>query len=70
MSFQNKMIKKKKKISASIIILTTNALAMTKEQLLDVAKLEVDNLDCECMIVDNGSPDGTEEALKIINCQI
>ncbi|MEK7536326.1 MAG: glycosyltransferase family 2 protein [Patescibacteria group bacterium] len=58
------MIKKKKKISASIIILTTNALAMTKEQLLDVAKLEVDNLDCECMIVDNGSPDGTEEALK------
>lgn len=52
------------KTKVSIIILTTNALAMTKEQLLDVAKLDTGNLDVECMIVDNGSPDGTEEALK------
>ncbi|WKZ26038.1 MAG: glycosyltransferase family 2 protein [bacterium] len=52
------------KTKVSIIILTTNALSMTKEQLLDVAKLDTGNLDVECMIVDNGSPDGTEEALK------
>lgn len=52
------------KTKVSIIILTTNALAMTKEQLLDVSKLDTGNLDVECMIVDNGSPDGTEDALK------
>ncbi len=48
----------------SIIILTTNALAMTKEQLLDVEKLDVKGIDVECLIVDNGSKDGTEEAIK------
>jgi len=53
----------KKLPKVSIIILTTNALAMTKEQLIDIAKLEVNGLDCECMVVDNGSGDGTEEAL-------
>jgi len=53
----------KKLPRVSIIILTTNALAMTKEQLIDIAKLEVNGLDCECMVVDNGSGDGTEEAL-------
>ncbi len=50
--------------SVSIIILTTNALAMTKEQLLDVAKLDVRGIKAECLVVDNGSKDGTEEALK------
>ena len=48
----------------SIIILTTNALAMTKEQLLDVSKLETNGFDAECLVVDNGSHDGTEEAIK------
>lgn len=48
----------------SIIILTTNALAMTKEQLLDVAKLDVRGIKPECIVVDNGSKDGTEEAIK------
>jgi GT2 family glycosyltransferase len=51
-------------IKVSIIILTTNALAMTKEQLLDVAKLDTGKLDVECLVVDNGSKDGTEEAIK------
>lgn len=46
------------------MILTTNALAMTKEQLLDVAKLRTGDLDVECLVVDNGSPDGTEAAIK------
>src|SRR3989344_3159318 len=48
----------------SIIILTTNALAMTKEQLTDVAKLDAKGLDVECLMVDNGSRDGTEDAIK------
>jgi len=48
----------------SIIILTTNALTMTKEQLLDVAKLDTKGIETECVVVDNGSKDGTEEAIK------
>jgi GT2 family glycosyltransferase len=48
----------------SIIILTTNALNMTKEELLDVAKLEVRGFRAECIVADNGSTDGTEETLK------
>ncbi len=52
------------KTKVCIIILTTNALAMTKEQLLDVEKLDTGKLDLECMVVDNGSPDGTEDTLK------
>lgn len=58
------MAKSKKKTKVSIIILTTNALAMVKEQLLDVAKLDSGNLDLECLVVDNDSNDGTEEAIK------
>jgi len=48
----------------SIIILTTNALKMTREQLLDIAKVNTDGLEAECLVVDNGSGDGTEEAIK------
>lgn len=47
-----------------IIILTTNALAMTKEQLLNMSKLDTKGLNAECLVVDNGSSDGTEEAIK------
>lgn len=53
-----------KRVKVSIIILTTNARDMTKEQLRDVAKLKTGNLEIECLVVDNGSKDGTEEALK------
>lgn len=52
------------KLKVSIIILTTNALAMTKEQLKDIEKVEVKGIECECLVVDNGSGDGTEEAIK------
>lgn len=47
----------------SIIILTTNALAMTKEQLKDIEKLDTKGIDCECLVVDNGSNDGSQEEL-------
>jgi hypothetical protein len=48
----------------SIIILTANALAMIKEQLFDVAKLDTNGIQAKCVVVDNGSTDGTEEAIK------
>lgn len=51
------------KPKVSIIILTTNALAMTKEQLKDIEKLDVKDIDCECLVVDNGSHDGSQEEL-------
>lgn len=52
------------KPKVSIIILTTNALAMTKEQLKDIEKLDTKKIDCECLVVDNGSHDGSEEELS------
>jgi GT2 family glycosyltransferase len=51
----------------SIIILTTNALEMTKEQLSDIARLGTEGLQAECVVVDNGSKDGTEKNLKKLN---
>lgn len=48
----------------SIIVLTTNALAMTKEMLSDVAKLDTNGMKADCAVVDNGSSDGTEDAIK------
>ena len=58
------MAKNKKKTKVSIIILTTNALEMTKEELKDIAVLNSDNLKLECIVVDNNSSDGTEKQLK------
>lgn len=52
------------KPKVAIIILTTNAVAMTKEQLLDLAKVDTKGLLAECLVVDNDSSDGTEEAIK------
>lgn len=48
----------------SIIVLTTNALKMTLEQLSNISKLDTGKFKVECLIVDNGSKDGTEEKLK------
>jgi GT2 family glycosyltransferase len=48
----------------SIIILTTDALAMTKEQLQDVARLRTEGISAECLVVDNGSVDGTEAGIS------
>lgn len=61
------MAKSKKKtdpIKVSIIILTTNALKMTKEELGDIAVLKPGSLELECIVVDNDSSDGTEKELS------
>lgn len=52
------------KPKVSIIILTIDALAMTKKQLEDVEKLEINGINCECLVVDNGSHDGSREKLS------
>lgn len=44
--------------------MTTNALAMTREQLLNMAKLNTKGINADCIVVDNGSSDGTEQELK------
>src|SRR3990170_5381099 len=48
----------------SIIILTTNAIALVKEQLRNASQLDTGELQVECVVVDNGSWDGTERAIK------
>ncbi|KKP48289.1 MAG: Glycosyl transferase family 2 [Candidatus Woesebacteria bacterium GW2011_GWA1_33_30] len=51
-------------VKVSIIILTTNALDMTKEELKDIAVLNPGKLKLECIVVDNNSSDDTERVLK------
>lgn len=58
------MSKNNKKIKVSIIILTINSFKLIESLLSDVSKLDINGLDLECIIVDNGSTDGTEDKLK------
>lgn len=48
----------------SIVILTRNALGLTRDQLIDMANLETAGIRPECLVVDNASEDKTEEVLK------
>lgn len=48
----------------SILVLTWNQLALTLEELKDIAKLATTGLNCETIVVDNGSRDGTAQKLK------
>src|SRR3989339_1540370 len=58
------MAKNNKIPKVSIVILTWNALKMTKDQLKDVSKLDTKGLIAETIIVDNGSTDETIEELS------
>lgn len=55
---------KLKKTKVSIIILTINSLKMVSEELKDISKLLITGIDVECIVVDNGSTDGTENYFK------
>lgn len=58
------MAKNTKIPKVSVVILTWNALKMTKDQLKDVSKLDTKGIISETIIVDNGSTDGTIEELS------
>src|SRR3989344_3441039 len=58
------MAKVNSKTKVSIIILTINSLEMVKKELIDISKLIITDLDVTCVVVDNGSVDGTEKELK------
>ncbi len=47
----------------SIVILTRNALGLTRDQLIDVANLDTEGILPECLVIDNASDDKTEEVL-------
>lgn len=52
-------------VKVSLIILNWNARKMTQEQLENIALLETDGLDVECLVVDNGSSDDSIEKLSV-----
>ncbi|MBI2066326.1 glycosyltransferase family 2 protein, partial [Candidatus Woesebacteria bacterium] len=54
----------KSKVKVSVVILTWNGLKDTLLVLKDVGGLSSDGIDCETIVVDNGSSDGTQQALK------
>lgn len=54
------------KTRVSIIILGVNSLDLIKSELSDLLKLKTNNLQVGCIIVDNGSTDGTAEYAKSI----
>lgn len=47
-----------------IVILTWNQLKLTKEMLINIGRVETKGLKLEAIVVDNGSKDGTQEALR------
>ncbi|MCX6705783.1 MAG: glycosyltransferase family 2 protein [Candidatus Woesebacteria bacterium] len=51
-------------VKVSLIILSWNAGKMTQEELQNVALLDTNGLDAECVVVDNGSTDDTQDMLS------
>lgn len=56
------MAKSDSKTKVSIIILTINSRDMLLSMLANISKLQTSNLEATCIVVDNGSTDGTKEA--------
>lgn len=48
----------------TLIILTWNQKDMTHEQMVDISKLDTKGMKVECLVVDNGSEDGTQDSFK------
>ena len=51
-------------VKVSLIILSWNARKMTQKELENVAKLDTNGLDAECVVVDNGSTDDSQDVLS------
>ncbi len=62
-SVENSKFKMSNSPKVSIIILTTNGLAMMRDELENIGKLDVNGVNAECIVVDNDSSDGTEKEL-------
>ncbi|MEK7168641.1 MAG: glycosyltransferase family 2 protein [Patescibacteria group bacterium] len=58
------MAKNYKKTKVAIVVLTINSLKMVKEELSNILHLDTKDLEVLCVVVDNGSTDGTEKELK------
>lgn len=58
------MAKAIQKNKLSIVVLTIDSTAMIMQELDDIAKLDVKGLDVTCVVVDNGSTNKTEKAIK------
>ena len=57
------MAKNNAKTKVSIVILTINSKQMLLDMLENVSRLKTVNLNATCIVVDNGSTDGTKEAV-------
>lgn len=51
-------------VKVSLIILNWNARSMTQEELENVSELDTKGLEVECVVVDNGSTDNSEDVLS------
>lgn len=58
------MAKNYQKTKVAIVVLTINSLKMVKEELSNILHLDTKDLEVLCVVVDNGSTDGTEKELK------
>ncbi|MBP9759085.1 glycosyltransferase family 2 protein [Candidatus Dojkabacteria bacterium] len=54
----------KDKTKVAIVILVINSLELIKSELQDLSNLETSGIQLECIIVDNGSTDGTDKFIK------
>lgn len=54
----------KDKTKVAIVILVINSLVLIKSELQDLSNLETSGIQLECIIVDNGSTDGTDKFIK------
>lgn len=58
------MAEDKKKTKVSIIVLTINSKEMLLNMIVNISNLDTTGLNATCIVVDNGSTDGTKEATK------
>lgn len=58
------MVKNSKKTKVSIVILTINSKEMLKGALENISSVKTNGMNVDCIVVDNGSTDGTKEEFQ------